>query len=167
MPRSRREIERDNRAIERCKTVIQNAIKDYKGQWVAAPIAQRIQGNVRWCEKIEADKPLLRYLWGEGIKIEIRAALAEWGLIEKPGEQPPQLSLFPECERKIVAQIAMARIWVPAKNGHVQYHDLSPELLREAAAYYRSLSRGIARKAVLIEQLAKLREGDPEAKAAA
>src|SRR5215469_11913370 len=40
-------------------------------------------------------------------------------------------------------------------------HDLPPELLREAAVYYRSLSRGIARKAVLIEQLAKLREGDP------
>src|SRR5215831_18729736 len=62
MPRSRRKIDRDNRAIERCKTVIQNAIKDYKGQWVAAPIAQRIQGNVRWSEKIETDKPLLRYL---------------------------------------------------------------------------------------------------------
>ena len=69
MPRSRRRIDIDNKAIERGKEVIKLALKGFKGKQQAAVIAERIQGTLGWSRRIRNDPPLLRYLWGEGLKI--------------------------------------------------------------------------------------------------
>jgi hypothetical protein len=72
-------------------------------------------------------------------------------------EAPPQLELFAEDEREIVREIDMARIWVPSRNAHIQYHAEPPAVLDEAAAYYLSLAVGIRHKGELLKALAELR----------
>jgi len=160
MPRSRTRIRVDNRAIERGRTIVSQALVGFTGKYQAAVIAQRVQGNAVAWGKIEKDRPLLRYLSGEGLKILIREALAEWGFVTPGDEAPPQLELFPPDEQKIVRQIGMARIWVPSRNAHVPYHDpaeVSAEALKESAAYYVALAHGVNRKGVLLGQLAEIR----------
>ena len=138
MPRSRRRIDIDNKAIERGKEVIKLALKGFKGKQQAAVIAERIQGTLGWSRRIRNDPPLLRYLWGEGLKILIRDALAEWGY-GSSDEAPPQLELFPVEERKLVRQIGLARIWVPSRNAHVQYHDEAADVLEEIGEHTSEL----------------------------
>jgi hypothetical protein len=166
MPRSRRRIDIDNQAIERGKEVIRLALDGFKGKRQATVIQERIQGRISWSRKIENDRPLRRYLTNLGLKSLIRDALAEWGYGSED-ETPPQLELFPVEERKLVRQIGMARIWVPSRNAHIQYHDEPATVLKEASDYYISLGKGINRKGVLLGQLAEVRKGRaPETKAA-
>jgi len=167
MPRSKRRIEADNRAIKRGRDLLQVALKGFGGKPQATAITQLVQGNSVWAAKVEADRPLLRYLWGEGFKILVRDALAEWGLLTPPGERTPQLELFPEDERDLVRQIGMARIWMPSRIAHVQYHDLGADELEEASAFYDALGQGNLRTAQLLRQLAALRKRRPPAKRAA
>lgn len=161
MPRSSKRIDSDNRALERCKGVINRALQDFTGRRQASVIGDRIQGNTVWSRMIENDKHLLRYLWLEGLKIVIRDLLAEWDGVGDPDENPPQFQLFPLEERPVVRRIGMARIWVPSLGAHVQYHPatgIAPALLKEAAQYYSGLSTGLARTANALKQLAEIRE---------
>jgi hypothetical protein len=155
MPRSRKRIDEDSAARTRCKAIIKTATDSFVGKLDAPSIVQKIQWHQS--KEVESDRPLLRYLWGKGLEAEVRAALAEWGLITTGDEAPPQLELFAEHERPIVKQIGMARIWLPRQQEHVQYHDLSDTDLDASGSYYEAHGRGEIRKGVLLHQLAAMR----------
>jgi hypothetical protein len=162
MPRSKKQINADRAAKQRCWRIIKEATSGYTGNLDATSIVGRIQWH--YAKDIEADKPLVRYLWGKGLAREVREALDEWGLISHGEEEaPPQLELFREDERNLVTKLGRARIWLPSANNgrgaHVQYHDLPPARLRESAAYYIRHGRGEMTFGERLNQLASLREG--------
>ena len=167
MPRSRRRIDIDNKAIVRGQTILKEALADFKGKLQATTVTNHIQGNLKWSSKIEKDKPLVRYLVGQGLKELVREALAEWGLLSPKGEASPQLELFAVDERDIVHQIGMARIWVPSRGAHIQYHDVPDDVLEEASVFYQALGQGNLRTSDLLHQLAALRKQKKPRKAKA
>ena len=158
MPRSKRRIDADNRAIERGRKVLKEAMAEFNGKLQATALTQHVQGSPKWSAKIDNDKPLARYLQGQGLKELFREALGEWDLLSRKGEVSPQLELFAADERDIVHQIGMARIWVPSRGAHVQYHDVSDDVLEEASTFYQALGQGNLRTSDLLHRLAELRK---------
>lgn len=155
MPRSTRKISADVAARQRCRALIERVAKSYDGNIDAVSIVQRIQ----WAhaKSVEGDKPMLRYLWAKGLEPEVRRALSEWGGFGTHDEEPPQLDLFPANERDLVKQIGKARIWLPSRKAHVQYHDLSADEVEESGIYYKVHGQGEIDLGDLLLTLADLR----------
>jgi hypothetical protein len=161
MPRSKRRIATDHAARGRCKELISRVSKTFTGKMGAASIAAQIQH--KHLAKVEADTPMLRFLWRRGLETLVREALAGWGSVGGKGEDPPQLEMFAAEERPIVCRIGRARIWLPSRGEHVAYHGLSAAELRESGRYYIAHGRGEISTGERIMLLADMREQGREA----
>ena len=169
MPRSRRRIDADNRAIGRLRDIFKDLTKDYTGKMQASILTDLLHRRAPLMDKIERDKALVSALLTHAIQDFFRDFMREFTPADdEVGTE--QLELFPAQERPLVRAIAMMRIWVPSQNAHLRYSpetDIPTKFLREAADYYQAQSIGQARTAGALRRLAEMREGRAPAAAVA